>query len=90
MPRSKVVSPSFIEPMLCLDADELPEGPDWDYQVKLDGYRAQAICDGKVQGCCPATVTTWRSAFRSRLNRVSPEPSSLYLLGTGLLGLAES
>src|SRR5262249_22887760 len=36
---------SFIEPMLLL-----PEGPDWLYEVKLDGYRALAIkAGGKVQ-----------------------------------------
>ena len=25
----------------------LPEGPDWGYEIKLDGYRAQAIRDGE-------------------------------------------
>ena len=24
----------------------LPEGPEWVYEIKLDGYRAQALCDG--------------------------------------------
>ena len=24
----------------------LPEGPDWSYEIKLDGYRAQALSDG--------------------------------------------
>ena len=33
--------------MECLYADRLREGSDWIY-VKLDGYRAQAICDGKA------------------------------------------
>jgi DNA ligase D-like protein (predicted ligase) len=36
--------------MLLLRADRLPEGPDWLYELKLDGYRAQAIkTGGKVQ-----------------------------------------
>ena len=26
---------------------KLPEGPEWIYEIKLDGYRAQALCDGK-------------------------------------------
>jgi ATP-dependent DNA ligase len=30
----------FIEPMLCLAVKELPEGPGWEYELKLDGYRA--------------------------------------------------
>ena len=29
----------FIEPMECLAVTKLPEGPDWTYEIKLDGYR---------------------------------------------------
>ena len=47
MPRDKDVSPGFVEPMQCLQVDRLPEGPEWIYEIKLDGYRAQASCDGK-------------------------------------------
>lgn len=35
--------PTFIPPMELLAVTRLPEGPDWSYEVKLDGYRAQAI-----------------------------------------------
>ena len=37
----------FIEPMECLMVSALPEGPDWSYEIKLDGYRAHAIRDGE-------------------------------------------
>ncbi len=30
----------FFEPMLCETAERPPEGPDWRYELKLDGYRA--------------------------------------------------
>jgi len=33
----------FIPPMLLLPTENLPEGPDWLYEIKLDGYRALAI-----------------------------------------------
>jgi bifunctional non-homologous end joining protein LigD len=33
----------FIEPMECPSVSKLPEGPDWVYEIKLDGYRAVAI-----------------------------------------------
>jgi len=36
----------FIEPMLLLRADKLPEGDGWLYEVKFDGYRALAIKGG--------------------------------------------
>src|SRR6266851_5862585 len=33
----------FFEPMLCLAVEKLPEGPAWQYEVKLDGYRAIGV-----------------------------------------------
>ena len=47
----------FIEPMLLLRTDKLPEGTNWAYELKLDGYRAIAFkSGGKVH-------------FRSRNNK---------------------
>jgi bifunctional non-homologous end joining protein LigD len=40
----------FVEPMLLLRTEKLPEGADWLFELKLDGYRALAIkAAGKVQ-----------------------------------------
>lgn len=36
-------SAGFIEPMLCFAVEKLPEGPTWQYEVKLDGYRAIGV-----------------------------------------------
>jgi hypothetical protein len=33
----------FIEPMLLVRSDTLPEGPNWAYELKLDGYRPVGI-----------------------------------------------
>ncbi len=38
---------AFTEPMECKPVEQLPEGDDWAYEVKLDGYRVQAIRDAK-------------------------------------------
>jgi ATP-dependent DNA ligase len=40
------LKPRFIEPMLLLRTEMLPEGPDWGYEIKLDGYRALAFKTG--------------------------------------------
>src|SRR5262245_64878962 len=36
----------FVEPMLAKLVRVLPEGPEWEYELKLDGYRLEAIRDG--------------------------------------------
>jgi len=36
----------FIHPMLLASAENLPKGGTWVYDLKLDGYRAEAIRSG--------------------------------------------
>jgi len=36
-------NPEFIEPMECALVSNLPEGAEWTYEVKLDGYRAIGV-----------------------------------------------
>ena len=36
----------FIEPMLLLRTEKLPEGPQWVHEIKFDGYRALAVKSG--------------------------------------------
>jgi bifunctional non-homologous end joining protein LigD len=45
VPKSKTKA-AFIEPMLLLRTERLPEGSNWAYELKLDGYRALAIKTG--------------------------------------------
>jgi DNA ligase D-like protein (predicted ligase) len=40
--------PAFITPMAAQSATELPEGADWVYEVKLDGYRALVLKAGNT------------------------------------------
>jgi ATP-dependent DNA ligase len=42
MPHERVKG-RFFEPMLLLATSSLPEGQDWEYELKLDGYRAIAF-----------------------------------------------
>ncbi|HTF66990.1 MAG TPA: RNA ligase family protein [Edaphobacter sp.] len=36
----------FIEPMACLPGEHIPEGDLWTYELKLDGYRIEAVKTG--------------------------------------------
>ena len=44
-PRRKA---EFIEPMECTSVPKLLDGPQWVYEIKLDGYRAVAVKSGRV------------------------------------------
>jgi ATP-dependent DNA ligase len=46
MPRKSVSPPrtaGFIEAMECLPVTKIPDGPEWTYEIKLDGYRLEAV-----------------------------------------------
>jgi bifunctional non-homologous end joining protein LigD len=39
---------AFVEPMLLLRTEALPDGPEWLYELKLDGYRAIAVKANRI------------------------------------------
>jgi hypothetical protein len=45
--RSLKAQARFVEPMRCRSVDRLPEGPEWEYELKFDGYRALAFKTGR-------------------------------------------
>jgi bifunctional non-homologous end joining protein LigD len=50
-PRAKAAKlPAFVPPQLCSIEETPPEGEDWIYELKYDGYRLQlAVADGEAK-----------------------------------------
>ena len=43
MPKKSAQTARFLECMECLPVPRVPEGPQWSYEFKLDGYRLEAV-----------------------------------------------
>jgi ATP-dependent DNA ligase len=57
----------FVESMECLPVATLPEGSQWSYEIKLDGYRLEAIKSGRA-----VTVYSRRkNALNERFPRIA-------------------
>jgi ATP-dependent DNA ligase len=57
-------SMGFIESMECLAVSSIPEGPEWTYEIKLDGFRLDVVKD--------STETTLFSRRGNVLNQKFP------------------
>ena len=73
------IKAQFIDPMLLLRKEKLPEGAEWLYEIKLDGYRALAIrTGGRVQlrsrnnNDFSARYRDITAALQSRANNLVP------------------
>jgi hypothetical protein len=56
--------PRFIEPMECTRVATLPEGEDWVYEIKQDGYRAIGLVDGSSAMLYSMSGQDYTSEFR--------------------------
>jgi bifunctional non-homologous end joining protein LigD len=62
--RNPKPRPRFIEPMECRRVPKLPEGDDWLYEIKQDGYRAIGIVDGNSSILYSMSGQDYSSQFR--------------------------
>ena len=44
--KSRGLAVEFLEPMKCRPVTALPDGPEWTYELKFDGYRCEALKSG--------------------------------------------
>jgi bifunctional non-homologous end joining protein LigD len=76
--RSKA---SFIEPMLLLRTDRLPDDPLWTYQLKLDGYRAIAFKTAAGVRLRSRNDNDFSSRYRSVLKGLANLPADTVIDG---------
>lgn len=62
--RNPKPRPRFLEPMECRRVSQLPEGEDWVYEIKQDGYRAIAVVDGSAAVLYSMSGQDYSSQFR--------------------------
>jgi bifunctional non-homologous end joining protein LigD len=66
-------SPAFVTPMAAVAVKRLPEGAEWFYEVKFDGYRALVIKDGawvEIQSRNHKNLTAMYPTVRSAVSRL--------------------
>lgn len=56
--------PRFIEPMECRRVAKLPEGEDWVYEIKQDGYRVIGLVEGNSAMLYSISGQDYTSQFR--------------------------
>ena len=62
--KTNIAVPEFVEPQLCSSAEAPPEGDDWTYELKYDGYRLQlAFADGAAK-LYTRSGLDWTEKFR--------------------------
>jgi DNA ligase D-like protein (predicted ligase) len=71
----------FVEPMQSLAVAKLPEGPNWEYQIKFDGYRALGIKSGSRVRLVSRNGNDFSARFPSIVNALSKLPEDTVVDG---------
>lgn len=59
----KAIMPGFVPPSLALAVDRPPDGPEWIHEIKHDGYRIQARCEGGKATLLTRKGLDWTARF---------------------------
>jgi bifunctional non-homologous end joining protein LigD len=82
--------PEFIEPMQCKLVPKLPEGEDWLYELKFDGYRALAIKDNKIVRLISRNNKVLNSRYPELVTAVGQLPFESIVLDGEIVALDEN
>ncbi|EGY01081.1 DNA ligase D [Nitrospirillum viridazoti Y2] len=61
--RAHIPPPAFVEPALATLVDSPPEGPDWLFEAKFDGYRAVVAVSGQEVRIHTRSGLDWTDRF---------------------------
>lgn len=64
-PEAKSGAPDFVAPMLASLVEDAPEGDDWLFEVKFDGYRAEVSAAGEDVRVFTRSGLDWTDRFAS-------------------------
>src|ERR1700736_6570891 len=72
---------TFIEPMECALATQLPDGPHWLYEIKLDGYRAIGVKSSRAVNLYSRRRKTFNAQFPDIVDALGDLPSNTVVDG---------
>jgi ATP-dependent DNA ligase len=79
--RAATAKLHFIESMECLPVAKLPEGPQWSYEIKLDGYRLEALKEAKETRLYSRRANLLNAKFHYLAEALSRLPNGTILDG---------
>jgi ATP-dependent DNA ligase len=80
----------FIAPMECLPVARVPDGEEWQYELKLDGYRAIAVKDGGDVSLYSRNGNSFNAKFPLILDAVAKLGPKRFMIDGEIVALDES
>ncbi len=87
VPKEKL--PDFIAPQLASTASSPPSGAGWLHELKLDGYRVQALKDGSAVQLLTRTGLDWTHRMKTIAAEVAKLPAESCILDGEVVVLAD-